>query len=104
MAYDVPFESQRENFTFIEKARQLVYERVAHRLEETNNDYPFGPGDVIAYWFNKDNVNGNWTVRLSTKLPDSIYYQVTHDNATKRTSYDVYHKFDSQSFVDEETY
>lgn len=102
MTREDTFASKGEPMKFMTKARAMVFERVKQRLIETGSDFAFGIDDVTAYWFAKE--DHGWTVLLSTTLPDSIYYRVRHDVHAKNTTFEVYHKFDKQTFHDEETY
>lgn len=101
-AYEIPFITQGETFTFIDRARTMVYDKVTERLSGSGLEVPFHPHDVTAYWFSKD--AKGWTVLLMTSLPDNIYYRVTHDKEARETSLDVFHKFDTQTFKDEEPF
>jgi hypothetical protein len=101
---DAVFATHGGELSFLPKARQLVFERVKKRLDDTGSDFAFAKDNVTAYWFSTDPRGGGWTVLLTTTLPDSIYYRVIHNAIAKETSVDVYHKFDTQTFRDEEIY
>lgn len=101
-AYESPSNAApREEFPFITKAREIVFGRVVTRLQTGESVYPFSLQDVRAYWFAFD--ADGWEVRISTTLPDSIHYCVRRDHRTAKITFDVYHKFDSQTFTDEES-
>lgn len=82
------------------KARNIVFEYVADRLEKTDTHVTFTPHDVYVVWMSK--TLQNWKACLSTTLPDGMYYEVTHDGDKKRSYLDAYKKFDNIMIPDED--
>lgn len=78
-----------------DKARVLVHDYVAARLEKTDTHVGFELDDVYVVWFTY--TLRNWKVMLSTSLPDGMYYEVTHNAAKGETYLDAYKKFDHQT-------
>ena len=49
--------------------------------------------DVYIVWFCK--TLQNWKALASTKIPDGMYYEITHDGDKNKTYVDVYKKWDN---------
>jgi hypothetical protein len=84
--------------TYQEKARRLVYEYIAKRLEKTDAPLTFPFDEVYVVWFCK--ALQNWKVLISTTLPDGMYYEVTYDGTLQQTYIDAYKKFDNVCIKD----
>lgn len=82
--------SQRRPFT--DRARQLVYEYIAPRLEKTDA-FVLSDDDIYVVWFTK--TLQNWKALISTSLPDGMYYEVTYNGDKRETYLDAYKKFDN---------
>lgn len=76
---------------FIARAQMLVYCYVKSHLEKTDTHVEFNPSDVYVVWFAY--TLGNWKALLSTRLPDGMYYEVTHSKAHRMDYLDAYKKF-----------
>jgi hypothetical protein len=83
---------------FQEKARRLIYNYVAGKLEITDKHVTFAEDEVYVVWFSK--TLQNWKAMLSTTLPDGMYYEVTYDGDKQRTYIDAYKKFDNVTIPD----
>lgn len=92
----------KEPYGFMDKARRIVFEHVKRHLAENDYDTMLDEKDVTAYWFSKE--DQDWRVFLTTTLPDNVYYKVRHDSRAGETYLDIYHKFESRTFPDEEAY
>jgi hypothetical protein len=75
------------------KARNLVYDYIALRLEKTDAHVSFSIDDVYVVWFCK--TLQNWKCLISTTLPDGMYYEVTYNGDKDETYIDAYKKFDN---------
>lgn len=78
--------------SFQYKARLLVCQYIAARLEKTDNT-PLCIDDVYVVWFSK--TLQNWKALISSTLPDGMYYEVTYNGDEKETYIDAYKKFDN---------
>lgn len=76
------------------KARNLVYDYIAPRLEKTDAHLTiFSIDDIYVVWFAK--TLQNWKCLISTELPDGMYYEVTYNGDKCETYIDAYKKFDN---------
>lgn len=81
------------DFQPYDQARVLVFEYVKDHLEKTDSHVSFGSRDVYVVWFAY--ILGGWKALVSTKLPDGMYYEVTHNREKNETYIDAYKKWDN---------
>lgn len=74
------------------KARYLVFSYAIANLGAGIMSPNFSMDDVIVVWHCKTLQNSKTLV--TTTLPDSRYYEVTHDGDKRKTYLDVYSKSD----------
>lgn len=85
--------------SFMDKAREIVYDYIKARMEKTDVHYTFIPTDVYIVWFSK--TLQNWKALISTTLPDGMYYEVTYNGDKHETYLDAYKKFENIVVKDE---
>lgn len=85
--------SEPENATLTNQAIDVVFEYVKKKLEKTDEHVTFFAEDVYVVWFVK--VLQNWKALVSTRLPDGMYYEVTHNGDKNETYIDAYKKWDN---------
>lgn len=90
----------RQELSFIDRARHLVYEYVKNRLEKTDTHVTFSSDEVYGVWFSK--TLKNWKALVSTTLPDGMYYEVTYNGVDRETYLDAYKKFENVRYPDNE--
>ena len=72
-----------------EKARQIVVDYFNSHVDKTDG-VQISIDDVFVVWFCK--TLQNWKALLSTKVPDGVYYEITHNGDRDETYVDVYKK------------
>ena len=75
-----------------EKARQIVVDYFNSHVDKTDN-LQISIDDVFVVWFCK--TLQNWKALLSTKVPDGVYYEITHNGDRDETYVDVYKKWEN---------
>lgn len=85
---------------FPERARGIVCDLVAGRLEPTDQHISFGLDDVYVVSFSF--IVNCWKALVSTTLPDGMYYEVTHNFVKKETYVTSYKQWDHKTIPDEE--
>lgn len=75
-----------------EKARQIVVDYFNSHVDKTDGAQ-ISIDDVFVVWFCK--TLQNWKVLLSTKVPDGVYYEITHNGDRDETYVDVYKKWEN---------
>lgn len=75
-----------------EKARQIVVDYFNSHVDKTDN-VQISIDDVFVVWFCK--TLQNWKALLSTKVPDGVYYEITHNGDRDETYVDVYKKWEN---------
>ena len=75
-----------------EKARQIVVDYFNSHVEKTDG-VQISIDDVFVVWFCK--TLQNWKALLSTKVPDGVYYEITHNGDRNETYVDVYKKWEN---------
>lgn len=79
--------------TFIEKAKDIVYNYTRVNVGTDKVPSTFGRDDIYVVWFAK--TLQHWKAMVSTSVPDGMYYEVTHNGDKKETYLDVYTKTDN---------
>lgn len=69
-----------------EKARQIVVDYFNSHVDKTDG-VQISIDDVFVVWFCK--TLQNWKALLSTKVPDGVYYEITHNGDRDETYVDV---------------
>ena len=80
-----------------EKARQIVVDYFNSHVDKTDG-VQISIDDVFVVWFCKTLQNGK--VLLSTKVPDGVYYEITHNGDRNETYVDVYKKWENLCIKD----
>lgn len=75
-----------------EKAKQIIVDYFNKHVDVTDG-VKITADDVFIVWFCK--TLQNWKALLSTKVPDGIYYEVTHNGDRDETYVDVYKKWEN---------
>lgn len=75
-----------------EKARQIVVDYFNSHVDKTDG-VQISIDDVFVVWFCK--TLQNWKALLSTKVPDGVYYEITHNGDRDETYVDVYKKWEN---------
>ena len=75
-----------------EKARQIVVDYFNSHVDKTDG-VQISIDDVFVVWFCK--TLQNWKALLSTKVPDGVYYEITHNGDKNETYVDVYKKWEN---------
>lgn len=75
-----------------EKARQIVVDYFNSHVDKTDG-VQISIDDVFVVWFCK--TLQNWKALLSTKVPDGVYYEITHNGDKNETYIDVYKKWEN---------
>ena len=75
-----------------EKARQIVVDYFNSHVDKTDG-VQISIEDVYVVWFCK--TLQNWKALLSTNVPDSVYYEITHNGDKNETYVDVYKKWEN---------
>ena len=75
-----------------EKARQIIVDYFNKHVDATDG-VKITADDVFVVWFCK--TLQNWKALLSTKVPDGVYYEVTHNGDRDETYVDVYKKWEN---------
>lgn len=75
-----------------EKAKQIVVDYFNSHVDVTDG-VKITTDDVFVVWFCK--TLQNWKALLSTKVPDGVYYEVTHNGDRDETYVDVYKKWEN---------
>lgn len=75
-----------------EKAKQIIVDYFNSHVDKTDG-VKITTDDVFVVWFCK--TLQNWKALLSTKVPDGIYYEVTHNGDRDETYVDVYKKWEN---------
>lgn len=75
-----------------EKARQIVVDYFNSHVDKTDG-VQISIEDVYVVWFCK--TLQNWKALLSTKVPDGVYYEITHNGDRDETYVDVYKKWEN---------
>lgn len=75
-----------------EKARQIVVDYFNSHVDKTDG-VQISIDDVFVVWFFK--TLQNWKALLSTKVPDGVYYEITHNGDRDETYVDVYKKWEN---------
>lgn len=75
-----------------EKARQIVVDYFNSHVDKTDG-VQISIDDVFVVWFCK--TLQNWKALLSTKVPDGVYYEITHNGDRNETYVDVYKKWEN---------
>lgn len=75
-----------------EKARQIVVDYFNSHVDKTDG-VQISIDDVFVVWFCK--TLQNWKALLSTKMPDGVYYEITHNGDRNETYVDVYKKWEN---------
>ena len=75
-----------------EKAKQIIVDYFNSHVDVTDG-VKITADDVFVVWFCK--TLQNWKALLSTKVPDGIYYEVTHNGDRDETYIDVYKKWEN---------
>lgn len=80
-----------------EKARQIVVDYFNSHVDKTDG-VQISIDDVFVVWFCK--TLQNWKALLSTKVPDGVYYEITHNGDRNETYVDVYKKWENLCIKD----
>lgn len=80
-----------------EKARQIVVDYFNSHVDKTDG-VQISIDDVFVVWFCK--TLQNWKALLSTKVPDGVYYEITHNGDRDETYVDVYKKWENLCIKD----
>ena len=75
-----------------EKAKQIIVDYFNKHVDVTDG-VKITADDVFVVWFCK--TLQNWKALLSTKVPDGVYYEVTHNGDRDETYVDVYKKWEN---------
>lgn len=75
-----------------EKAKQIVVDYFNSHVDKTDG-VQISIDDVFVVWFCK--TLQNWKALLSTKVPDGVYYEITHNGDRNETYVDVYKKWEN---------
>ena len=75
-----------------EKARQIVVDYFNSHVDKTDG-VQISIDDVFVVWFCK--TLQNWKALLSTKVPDGVYYEITHNGDRDETYVDIYKKWEN---------
>jgi hypothetical protein len=75
-----------------EKAKQIIVDYFNSHVDVTDG-VKITADDVFVVWFCK--TLQNWKALLSTKVPDGVYYEVTHNGDRDETYVDVYKKWEN---------
>ena len=75
-----------------EKARQIVVDYFNSHVDKTDG-VQISIDDVFVVWSCK--TLQNWKALLSTKMPDGVYYEITHNGDRNETYVDVYKKWEN---------
>lgn len=75
-----------------EKARQIIVDYFNSHVDKTDG-VQISIDDVYVVWFCK--TLQNWKALLSTKVPDGVYYEITHNGDKNETYVDVYKKWEN---------
>lgn len=75
-----------------EKAKQIVVDYFNSHGDKTDG-VQISIDDVFVVWFCK--TLQNWKALLSTKMPDGVYYEITHNGDRNETYVDVYKKWEN---------
>lgn len=75
-----------------EKAKQIIVDYFNKHVDATDG-VKITADDVFVVWFCK--TLQNWKALLSTKVPDGVYYEVTHNGDRDETYVDVYKKWEN---------
>lgn len=75
-----------------EKARQIIVDYFNSHVDKTDG-VQISIEDVYVVWFCK--TLQNWKALLSTNVPDSVYYEITHNGDKNETYVDVYKKWEN---------
>ncbi len=81
----------------LEKAKQIVVDYFNSHVDKTDG-VQISIDDVFVVWFCK--TLQNWKVLLSTKVPDGVYYEITHNGDRNETYVDVYKKWENLCIKD----
>lgn len=76
----------------LEKAKQIVVDYFNSHVDKTDG-VQISIDDVFVVWFCK--TLQNWKALLSTKVPDGVYYEITHNGDRDETYVDVYKKWEN---------
>lgn len=76
----------------LEKAKQIVVDYFNSHVDKTDG-VQISIDDVFVVWFCK--TLQNWKALLSTKVPDGVYYEITHNGDRNETYVDVYKKWEN---------
>ena len=74
-----------------EKAKQILVD--SYNALYIDGKKEITKDDVYIVWFCK--TLQNWKALASTKIPDGMYYEITHDGDKNKTYVDVYKKWDN---------
>lgn len=74
-----------------EKAKQILVD--SYNALYIDGKKKITKDDVYIVWFCK--TLQNWKALASTKIPDGMYYEITHDGDKNKTYVDVYKKWDN---------
>lgn len=80
-----------------EKARQIVVDYFNSHVDKTDG-VQISIDDVFVVWFCK--TLQNWKALLSAKVPDGVYYEITHNGDRDETYVDVYKKWENLCIKD----
>lgn len=80
-----------------EKAKQIVVDYFNSHVDKTDG-VQISIDDVFVVWFCK--TLQNWKALLSTKVPDGVYYEITHNGDRDETYVDVYKKWENLCIKD----
>lgn len=80
-----------------EKAKQIIVDYFNSHVDVTDG-VKITADDVFVVWFCK--TLQNWKALLSTKVPDGVYYEVTHNGDRDETYVDVYKKWENLCIKD----
>lgn len=75
-----------------EKAKQIVVDYFNSHVDKTDG-VQISIDEVFVVWFCK--TLQNWKALLSTKVPDGVYYEITHNGDRNETYVDVYKKWEN---------
>ena len=75
-----------------EKAKQIIVDYFNSHVDVTDG-VKITADDVFVVWICK--TLQNWKALLSTKVPDGVYYEVTHNGDRDETYVDVYKKWEN---------
>lgn len=80
-----------------EKAKQIIVDYFNSHVDKTDG-VKITTDDVFVVWFCK--TLQNWKALLSTKVPDGVYYEITHNGDRDETYVDVYKKWENLCIKD----